>query len=242
METVMETPLRKGHPRVSMQTLVESAIHSTRSLYETTKRFKDHHGILRRLRDELEDLIGELMSLTQITNTEESILTMLQRPIERYNHICIEFRESMDAFSAKSKIGFQDWRKMSFMGGDINEFMDTIAGYKSTIAIGIGTITIHTSQSSHQALEEYKELIHDAAFDLQVHLQRIDEKLTHLTVETLNPSESSICNRPYVGHQFSDVRINGENRVHLGDSISVNHNHYYLMKFSTQRHRKVMRD
>jgi hypothetical protein len=31
---------------------------------------------------------------------------------------------------------------MEFMRGDINEFIDTLADYKSTITIGLGTITM----------------------------------------------------------------------------------------------------
>jgi hypothetical protein len=31
---------------------------------------------------------------------------------------------------------------MEFMRGDINDFIDNISGYKSTISIGLGTITM----------------------------------------------------------------------------------------------------
>lgn len=48
----------------------------------------------------------------------------------------LQFEESIAAFSVRSKTSFRDWTKMEFMGGDINEFIDVIAGYKSTIAVG----------------------------------------------------------------------------------------------------------
>lgn len=37
----------------------------------------------------------------------------------------------------------RDWAKLEFMRGDINEFIDTISGYKSTIAAGLGIVTLH---------------------------------------------------------------------------------------------------
>ncbi|XMA20276.1 hypothetical protein WAI453_013067 [Rhynchosporium graminicola] len=40
----------------------------------------------------------------------------------------------------------KDWAKMEFMRGDINEFIDTLADYKSIIIIGLGTINMHTSR------------------------------------------------------------------------------------------------
>jgi len=70
------------------------------------------------------------------------MLTLLQGPIERCSLVCREFEQSMEVFTGKSKTGFRDWTKMEFMRGDINEFIDTIAGYKATISVGIGTITL----------------------------------------------------------------------------------------------------
>ncbi|KAL4748990.1 hypothetical protein BDW72DRAFT_142607 [Aspergillus terricola var. indicus] len=81
---------------------------------------------------------------------------------------------------------------MEFMKGDINEFIDNIAGYKSTINVGLGTITIHSSKVTERVLQEYNEMIQDTAYDLDMHLQRIDEKLTHLTPQDDNASDVSI--------------------------------------------------
>ncbi|KAK3669241.1 hypothetical protein LTR78_010876 [Recurvomyces mirabilis] len=72
---------------------------------------------------------------------------------------------------------------MEFMRGDINEFIETIAGYKSTISVGLGTIAMHTSRISHNVLVEYSEMIHDTTYNLELHLQRIEEKMTKLTAE-----------------------------------------------------------
>ncbi|EER40864.1 conserved hypothetical protein [Histoplasma capsulatum H143] len=121
-----------------------------------------------------------------------SILALLQGPIDRCSQVCREFEQSMKIFSGKSKTGFRDWTKMEFMRGDINEFIDTIAGYKSTISVGLGTITMHTSKVSHQVLQEYNEMIQDTAYNLEVHLQRIDEKMAHFTVKNTYSSDITI--------------------------------------------------
>ncbi|OJJ67275.1 hypothetical protein ASPBRDRAFT_59258 [Aspergillus brasiliensis CBS 101740] len=67
---------------------------------------------------------------------------------------------------------------MEFMRGDISEFIDTIAGYKSTISVGLGTITM--------------SMIQDTAYNLEIHLRRIDEKLARLTTEEINASDISL--------------------------------------------------
>ena len=126
----------------SLLAVIAAAMQSTKSLYETVKRFKDRNKTLRRLQDELKDLTNILDSLAQVTNAEQSMLTLLQGPIERCSQVCREFEQSMEGFGGKSKTGFRDWTKMEFMRGDMNEFIDTIAGYKSTISVGLGTITM----------------------------------------------------------------------------------------------------
>jgi Fungal N-terminal domain of STAND proteins len=127
---------------LNITTSVTAAIQSTNSLYETIKRFKDRSKTLRRLQDELQDLATILDSLAQVDNAETSVLPLLQRPIDRYSQVCYEFEQSIKVFSRKSRTSFRDWTKMEFMRGDINEFTDSIAGYKSTILIGLGTINM----------------------------------------------------------------------------------------------------
>ena len=122
--------------------VITAAVKSTKSLYETIKRFRDRNKTLRRLQDEIGDLGNILESLIEATAAEEPILKLLQGPVERCSQICREFERSITAFGGKSKTGFRDWTKMEFMRGDINEFIETIAGYKSTISVGLGTITL----------------------------------------------------------------------------------------------------
>ncbi|OOF95205.1 hypothetical protein ASPCADRAFT_169601 [Aspergillus carbonarius ITEM 5010] len=176
----------------SVLAVITATVQSTKSLQGTVKRFRNRDKTLRRLQNELEDLTTILESLQQVTNNEKSMLALLQGPINRCNQICRDFEQSIKVFSGKSTTGFLDWAKMEFMRGNINEFIDTIAGYKATISVGLGTITIHSSKVPQKVLEEYNEMIQDTVYNLEVHLCRIDEKLARLTTEEINASDISL--------------------------------------------------
>ena len=51
---------------------------------------------------------------------------------------------------------------------------------------------MHTSKISHHVLQEYEEMIRDTTYNLEIHLQRIDEKMTQLFVENTGSSGVSI--------------------------------------------------
>jgi hypothetical protein len=127
----------------SVVALVTVTVQSVKSLYETVSRFKGRDKTLQRLQDELQGIISVLDSLKEVAHAEASISTLLQGPIDRCSEVCQEFEQSMKSFNQKNKAGFRDWAKLEFMRGDINEFIDTISGYKSTIAVGLGTITMY---------------------------------------------------------------------------------------------------
>ncbi|KJK65619.1 hypothetical protein P875_00010124 [Aspergillus parasiticus SU-1] len=179
--------------------VITAAIQSTKSLVDTVKRFKGRDKTLRRLQDELEDLAKILDALAHVTATEKSMLALLGDPINRCSQICCEFERSMKVFSEKSKMGFLDWAKMEFKRGDINDFIDTIAGYKSTISVGLGTITMQTTKVSQNVLEEYNELVQDTVYNLEVYLRRIDEKLALISRDTTD-------NTPGINLDLNDER------------------------------------
>ncbi|KAF2158405.1 hypothetical protein M409DRAFT_71661 [Zasmidium cellare ATCC 36951] len=153
----------------SLLAITTAAIQSTKSLYEAVRRYRGRDKTLQRLQSELEDVIKILQSLNVAIATEESILALLKGPVQRCSQICHEFKLSMEKFDRTSKMSVLDWARMEFMRGDINEFIQTLAGYKSTISVGLGTITMHTSKVTQS--------------DLELHLQRIDEKMTQLTTD-----------------------------------------------------------
>lgn len=137
--------MRSPYSNVSMAdplTVITAAIQTSTSLYETVQRYKDRDKTLHRLLDELGDLVNILRSLHEVADADATVLGLLKRPIDRCNEVCRQFEETMKTFSGKSKMALKDWAKMEFMSGNTNGFIDTIAGYKSTIAVGLGTITM----------------------------------------------------------------------------------------------------
>merc|ERR1712000_66421 len=121
-----------------------------------------------RLLDEIGDAENILFALKQLLQADISMAALLRRPIERCSEVCGEFEKAMEQFSKKSKTGFLDWTKMEFMRGDINQFMDTVAGYKATISVGLGLLTMRIAKLSHQALEEYDDLVKNTICDLRL--------------------------------------------------------------------------
>jgi cell fate (sporulation/competence/biofilm development) regulator YlbF (YheA/YmcA/DUF963 family) len=130
----------------SVLAIVTVAVQSVKSLHETVARFKGRDRTLQRLFNELEDIVNILNSLSEALQSEASTSALLKGPIDRCSKVCQEFKQSMESFSQKSKTGIRDWAKLEFMRGDINEFIDTLSGYKSTIAVGIGTITMSVNR------------------------------------------------------------------------------------------------
>jgi hypothetical protein len=126
----------------SALTVIAATIASVNALCETVKRYKGRDKTLGRLQGGLLDLVAILNSLQAVANSETRALTLLKGPIDRCAQVCREFKDTMKTFNGKSKPGLKDWTKMEFMRSDINEFIDTLADYKSTITIGLGTVTM----------------------------------------------------------------------------------------------------
>ncbi|KAH7175929.1 hypothetical protein EDB81DRAFT_850014 [Dactylonectria macrodidyma] len=170
--------------------IVPLAVQSIKSLKSTVTRYKGRDKTLARLYHVLEDLDNILEVLEGAVDSEVSTRSLLAGPVSRCNLLCREFETAMQAFDRTSKMGFRDWTKMEFMSGDINEFMDRLAGYKATISVGLGTITMQTSKLSQKVLEEYNEMIQDTVYNLNMNLQRLDEKMGLLLKENESTSAS----------------------------------------------------
>ncbi|KAH7419982.1 hypothetical protein BKA64DRAFT_611994 [Cadophora sp. MPI-SDFR-AT-0126] len=165
----------------SVLTVIAATITTMKTLNETVGRYRGRDKTLARLQGGLCDLISVLKSLEEVAAFETPILALLKGPVSRCAQVSREFEDAMKKFDVKSKPGLKDWTKMEFMRGDINEFIDTLADYKSTITIGLGTINMHTSRLTQQVVGEYSEMVKDTAYNLEVRLQRIDEKMATLT-------------------------------------------------------------
>lgn len=198
---------------VSVLAMITAAIQATTSLKDAVNRSKGRDKTLARLEAELKDLSGILTTLKEVVDMESSTMALLEGPVSRCSQVCREFQVSMEKFTSKSKVSILDWAKMEFMRGDINEFMDTLAGYKATISVGIGTITMsvahfavstrhvinprlsetsrHASKVSQKVAEDYNEMIKDTVHNLNIHLQRIDDKMARFTTESAQNADAS---------------------------------------------------
>ena len=127
---------------VSVLTIIGAAITTVTTLNETVERYKGRDKTLGRLQGGLNDLVAILKSLEEAADGRAPVLALLEGPVKRCAQVCREFDDAMKVFDGKSKTGLKDWAKMEFMRGDINGFIDTLGDYKSTIAIGLGTITL----------------------------------------------------------------------------------------------------
>ncbi|KAF7920156.1 uncharacterized protein EAE97_011497 [Botrytis byssoidea] len=165
----------------SVLTVIAATIATIKTLNETVGRYKGRDKTLARLQGGLNDLISILESLKKAATDDSPILALLKGPVSRCAQVSREFEAAMKTFDTKSKLGLKDWAKMEFMRGDINEFIDTLADYKSTITIGLGTVNMHTSRLTQQVFEEYGEMVKDTAYNLEIRLQRIDEKMAVLS-------------------------------------------------------------
>jgi len=132
-------------PRIdaSVFTVAAASIQSIICLCDAIKRYQSRDNTLKRLLGELQDLINILNQLEEVATVQESsTFNLLGCPIGRCGELCGKFQEAMKSFSEKSKVGVRDWGKMEFMRGDINKFIETLGGYKSTITIGLGTVNM----------------------------------------------------------------------------------------------------
>ncbi|KAM6518676.1 hypothetical protein FSOLCH5_007439 [Fusarium solani] len=174
----------------SILAVVTASVVSVKSLKETVERYRGRDETLRRLIGQLEDLINILDTLEKFSQVEASMLALLKGPVERCRQLCQAFEVVMKDFAGKSSTGFRDWAKLEFMKGDINEFMRTLSGYKSTISIGLGTITLQTSKTTCDVLEQYSEMVQDTTYNLNVQLQRINEKMERFPSEEPDTTRS----------------------------------------------------
>jgi hypothetical protein len=122
---------------------ITAACQAVKSLYDTVKHYEGRNTTLTMLRAQLEEMLNILNALEKVTDIDKSLWLLLQGPIDRCKEICPAFEEAMNSFSnSKTKIGLRDWAKMEFRKGTIMEFIERIAGYKSTITVGIGIINL----------------------------------------------------------------------------------------------------
>jgi len=121
--------------------LVTFAFKSTVTLYTTVRSFRSQDKDARALRDELSDLSKVLESLQQTVSTFATIdLDELKLPLHRCGKACEEYGDIIikcTKHSDGSRPSLRDWVTQKYLQGDINQFREMLAGYKSTINVAV---------------------------------------------------------------------------------------------------------
>ena len=126
--------------------LVAFSCGASKALRDTIQSFKHHPKYVRDLNDELIALEDVLKLLEQsLISSGEADYAMLQVPIQRCGRSCDEFKQALQKClkqDSNNRASFRGWLRIRWIGNDIYGFKDTLAGYKSTIAIAMAGINL----------------------------------------------------------------------------------------------------
>ncbi|KAH7014492.1 uncharacterized protein B0I36DRAFT_299420 [Microdochium trichocladiopsis] len=174
--------------------VVAVALQAVKLVHDAVERYKGRDKAMAQLSAELGELLAMLAAAHDTAALDPAGLALVRGPIEHCTKICTEFRDTLDDFYKKgspssSSMSRRDWARMEFKKGTLNEFTDTLASYKSTLQIGLGTIVMRKTTQTHAVLEKYNELVQDTAYNLETQLQRIQDKMDALeTVTSPDPT------------------------------------------------------
>ncbi|KAK2688391.1 hypothetical protein QWA68_012337 [Fusarium oxysporum] len=174
--------------------LVTFAFQSSTVLYKTVRSFKTQDANARALKTELSDLTGVLHSLLEtVTNYPDINFDSLELPLLRCGKTCEEYGKLIARCTKHSngtRPSFRDWIGQQYLKGDITDFRDMLAGYKSTINIALANANITITAVTRNVIDEYKDMIDDTTADLQRHMQRLDERARSLAIPPAESVES----------------------------------------------------
>jgi hypothetical protein len=121
--------------------LVTFALTSSVNLYTTIRNFQSQDKKARALKTELGDITTVLESLLETVNNNPDInFEALKAPLHRCGNACNEYGElicRVTRRSTASRSSVRDWITQKYLQGDITDFKDMLAGYKSTINIAL---------------------------------------------------------------------------------------------------------
>ncbi|EOA90859.1 uncharacterized protein SETTUDRAFT_102238 [Exserohilum turcica Et28A] len=165
------------------------------TLHKTIQSFKTHSKRVRNLIKKLEAIIGVLESLSDTIQLHKDVdISSLNLPLRRCSRACDEFLQELQKCCSRSggdRQSFRDWAKLRYMGDDINDFVDSLAAYKSTINIALTDIQLRKTSVTLERLGDYNDLITTATNDLEARLETIDERLQSLVERTTSSSATT---------------------------------------------------
>ena len=130
----------------SILTLVTFALSSVTELATTVRDFQDHNKSTRALKRELRELGAVLESLLNSIKANTDInFDALKSPLHRCGNACKEYRELVARFTAIStgQMSILGWvMQKNYLQGDMTDFMDMLAAYKSIITTAIANVNM----------------------------------------------------------------------------------------------------
>jgi hypothetical protein len=125
--------------------LAESALQSSKQLYDTIKSSQSGKRTITELKHELEDLVVVLASVKEVVNNSDPIFNSLRTLLYYCGNACLEFEKLLRECTSnltENRTSLRDWIKLRYKGEDINSFRVRLAIYKATINIAIGDINL----------------------------------------------------------------------------------------------------
>lgn len=155
-------------------TLATFAFRCSVSLYETVESFRSHPKRVRDLLGELEALSGVLAPLVDLVKSTSDVdLSALDRPLLRCGNACKEFQQEILLCLSRSnsnRTSFRDWARLTYMGDNIDDFRDLLAGYKATINIALTHATLYVVVISPSFPDALLVLITDLPLDANLRI------------------------------------------------------------------------
>lgn len=110
------------------------------TLRDLIKGFEHHPGIIRDLISETEDLSQVLHWLSEIANSSNLDLTVVEYPLKKCEDACDAFIKQLQSFlssSGETRRTFKGWARFRCNGDDVNTFRRDLATYKSLISLAL---------------------------------------------------------------------------------------------------------
>lgn len=120
------------------------AFQSAKALNDLIKSFHGYPDSVKNLQTELHGLMMALGHVQNIT-CDDKVRAELDPILKACGMTCSGLQDVINKCTSHSggrQPNFHDWMRMKFLGGDIDEFKETLAGYKSTITIIITSISM----------------------------------------------------------------------------------------------------
>lgn len=122
--------------------LATASLSASVKLYTTIRELQNHNKQVRALKTEIGDLTTILESLVEtITKQPELNFSSLELPLQRCATACDDYGKLIARCSKHSTEGsrssVRDWITQKYLQGDIDDFKDMLASYKSTIHIAL---------------------------------------------------------------------------------------------------------